>query len=139
MMDGGRTIVLADDDEDDRKLARQALKDGEVTWTLHTVNDGIELLDYLRRSPRPDLVLLDLNMPRMDGHEALHAIKRDPELRAIPVVIFSTSTAEDDVLQAYDAGSNSYIAKPRTYPALVDTLRSFSQYWTGTAELPPTA
>src|SRR4051794_18536761 len=139
-------IVMAEDDEDDQLLARAAIKDADLDAWLQTVADGAELLDYLKRrgahsregaAPRPGLVLLDLNMPRMGGHEALQAIKQDPELRAIPVVVFTTSTAEEDIARTYDAGGNTFITKPRNYPALVDTMRSFRRYWQDTASLPP--
>lgn len=141
-------IVMADDDEDDRVLAGEAIKDAQMRARLSTVNDGAELLDYLKGrgahaggdgAPRPALVLLDLNMPRMNGHEALAAIKQDPELRAIPVVVFTTSTSHDDIARAYDEGVNTYITKPRDYPELVDTMRSFSRYWQDTASLPSAA
>ncbi len=141
-------IVLAEDDEDDRILAGEAIRDAELRARLRTVNDGAELLDYLRhrglhadpqQAPRPALVLLDLNMPRMNGHEALREIKQDPALRAIPVVVFTTSTSEDDIARSYDQGGNSFITKPRDYPALVDTMKSFSRYWAHTVSLPAAA
>jgi CheY-like chemotaxis protein len=141
-------ILLADDDEDDRVLIEEALKDSQMRARLRTVEDGEELLDYLKRRGeygegevprRPELVLLDLNMPRVNGHEALERIKQDPELRSIPVIVFTTSTSEDDVERSYDAGCNTYITKPRSYPDLIDVMKTFSKYWSATATLPPPA
>jgi CheY-like chemotaxis protein len=139
------TILMAEDDEDDRLMAQDALAEGRVESDLRFVRDGEELLQYLRHegaygdpasAPRPALVLLDLNMPKVDGREALAAIKGDPALRAIPVVILTTSKAEEDVLRAYDLGVNSFITKPVTYARLVETMSTFAAYWLDTAELP---
>jgi CheY-like chemotaxis protein len=148
MTDGARsiTILMADDDPDDRLLAAEALREGRVPNDLRFVENGEELLDYLRRrgrwanpsdSPRPGLVLLDLNMPRMDGREALAEIKADPQLRRIPVVVLTTSRAEADVTRSYDLGANSFIAKPVTFGGLVDAMRTLGRYWMETVELPP--
>jgi CheY-like chemotaxis protein len=132
------TILLADDDEDDRLMTRDALRDARLHNDLRMVIDGVELLAYLRRegeyadpdaSPRPGLILLDLNMPRMDGREALAEIKRDPDLRKIPVVVLTTSKAEEDVLRTYDLGVNSFITKPVTFLGLVEVMKVFSRYW----------
>ena len=118
------TILLADDDADDRMLARDALKESRLANELHEVVDGEDLLDYLRQrgryaepglAPRPGLILLDLNMPRKDGREALAEIKRDPSLRCIPVVVLTTSQAEQDIFGTYDLGANSFISKPVTF------------------------
>jgi CheY-like chemotaxis protein len=141
---GEITILLAEDDEDDRVLTRAALHEAKHNAVLHTVGDGAELLEYLRRcgdedSPRPNLILLDLNMPRMDGHEALAKIKQDPDLRSIPVVVLTTSTAQEDIASSYDLGANSYISKPTGFLSFVDTMRGFARYWTETVELPPVA
>jgi CheY-like chemotaxis protein len=142
------TILLADDDEDDRLMTRQALRDARLTNPLRTVNDGVELMAYLRRegqyadpaeSPRPGMILLDLNMPRMDGREALAAIKEDPELRSIPVVVLTTSKAEEDVLRTYDLGVNSFITKPVTFLGLVEVMKVFSRYWLEIVDLPEDA
>jgi CheY-like chemotaxis protein len=142
------TILLADDDEDDRLITRQALRDARLTNPLRTVNDGVELMAYLRRegqyadpaeSPRPGMILLDLNMPRMDGREALAAIKEDPELRSIPVVVLTTSKAEEDVLRTYDLGVNSFITKPVTFLGLVEVMKVFSRYWLEIVDLPEDA
>lgn len=139
------TILCADDDEDDRLMTRDALLEGRLSNDLRFVADGVELMDYLRRrgsfappvaAPRPGLILLDLNMPRMDGREALEAIKSDPELRSIPVVVLTTSKAEEDVLRSYDLGVNSFITKPVTFSALVDVMKVFTRYWLQIVELP---
>ena len=148
MTEGARsiTILMADDDPDDRLLAAEALRESRVSNDLRFVENGEELLDYLRRrgrgadpshSPRPGLVLLDLNMPRMDGREALAEMKADPELRRIPVVVLTTSRAETDVARSYDLGANSFIAKPVTFGGLVDAMRVLGRYWIEIVELPP--
>lgn len=140
------TILMADDDPDDRLLAAEALRESRVANDLRFVEDGEQLLDYLRRrgrwadpalSPRPGVVLLDLNMPRMDGREALAAIKADPALRRIPIVVLTTSRAEADVLRSYDLGANSFITKPVTFGGLVDAMRVMGRYWIEIVQLPP--
>ena len=138
------TILMADDDPDDRELAREALAESRVLNDLHTVNDGAELLEYLRqegrfeggKAPRPDLILLDLNMPKLDGREALGALKKDPRFRSIPVVVLTTSRAEEDVARSYDLGANSFISKPVTFAGLVDVMRELGRYWVVIVELP---
>lgn len=139
------TILMADDDEDDRLLTLDALNEGRVLNNLHCVEDGVELLAYLRRegkfsdpasSPRPSLILLDLNMPRMDGREALQEIKADPDLRGIPVVILTTSKEEEDMLRGYDLGAASYITKPVNFEGLVELMKSLGRYWIEIVELP---
>jgi len=139
-------ILLADDDEDDCLLARDALAESRLANELRTVGDGVELLEYLRRegpyadaaaSPRPGVILLDLNMPRMDGREALEAIKADPDLRRIPVVVMTTSQAEEDVVRSYDLGASSFITKPITFEGLVDVMRGLGTYWIEIVQLPP--
>ena len=134
------TILMADDDEDDRLLALDALKEGRVLNNLHCVEDGVELLEYLRRegkfadpatSPRPSLILLDL-----DGREALQHIKADPNLRSIPVVILTTSKEEEDMIRGYDLGAASYITKPVNFEGLVDLMRAIGRYWIEFVELP---
>jgi CheY-like chemotaxis protein len=142
------TILMADDDVDDRDLTRDAMRknhlDGELKW----VEDGEELLDYLNRrgrfsdpkaAPRPGLILLDLNMPRMDGREALREIKADPELRRIPIIVLSTSSAEEDVQRSYDLGANCFITKPGTFERLVEVIRVLGEHWLQTATLPRTS
>lgn len=139
------TILLADDDEDDRVLAQEALKESRLANDLHMVEDGEELLDYLYRrgryeapssSPRPGLILLDLNMPKMDGREALKEIKSDASLRQIPVVVLTTSQAEEDIYRTYDLGANSFITKPVMFESLVRVMRDLGNYWFEIVELP---
>jgi CheY-like chemotaxis protein len=138
------TILMADDDLDDRELARDALAESRVLNDLHAVNDGAELLEYVRHegrytaenAPRPDLILLDLNMPKVDGREALAALKKDPKLRSIPVVILTTSRAEEDIVRSYDLGANSFISKPVTFAGLVEVMRELGRYWVVIVELP---
>ena len=140
------TILMADDDPDDRLLARMALERQGMHGVLRTVDDGEELMDYLHRrgayadpasSPRPHLVLLDLNMPRMDGREALQALKSDPSLRQIPVVVLTTSRSDEEVFRSYDLGANSFVTKPVTFDELVAVLQRLDLYWLRTVSLPP--
>lgn len=139
------TILMADDDEDDRLLAKDALEECRLANDLHFVIDGEELMDYLYhrgkytqliKSPRPGLILLDLNMPKKDGREALQEIKADPELRPIPVIVLTTSKAEEDIYRTYDLGANSYIAKPVTFESLVSVMKTLGKYWFEIVELP---
>jgi CheY-like chemotaxis protein len=141
------TILLADDDPEDRMLARDALEESRVANKLDMVVDGEELMDYLNRrgsfeslqgTPLPGLILLDLNMPRKDGREALREIKGDPNLRRIPVVVLTTSRAEEDIYRTYDLGVNSFITKPVTFDGLVDVIKVLSSYWVEFVELPAT-
>jgi CheY-like chemotaxis protein len=141
------TILMADDDEDDRLLTQDALAESRVLNELHFVEDGVELLEYLERkgkfedkgsSPRPGLILLDLNMPRMDGREALQAIKANPNLKGIPVVILTTSKQEEDMVKGYDLGAASYITKPVTFDGLVELMKALGKYWVEFVELPST-
>ena len=138
---------MADDDPDDRLLAKDALAECKLPGELHFVEDGEELLDYLHRrgkftggphasAPRPGLILLDLNMPKKDGREALREIKSHPELRKIPVVVLTTSKADIDVAQIYDLGANSFISKPVTFDSLVKVMRILGNYWCDIVELP---
>jgi CheY-like chemotaxis protein len=147
MTESGRQIIilLADDDPDDRMLIKDALEESRLLNTLHCVEDGEELMDYLHRrgrysslagSPRPGIILLDLNMPRKDGREALAEIKRHPELRTIPVVVLTTSKAEEDIYRTYDLGVNSYISKPVTFEGLVEVMKGLGKYWIEIVELP---
>ncbi len=140
------TILLADDDEEDRFLTRDALHESRLPSELRFVEDGEELMDYLRHrgryelaesAPVPGLVLLDLNMPRKDGREALAEIKSDPTLRSIPVVVLTTSKRDEDLQQSYLAGANSYIVKPVTFEGLVDAMRGLKEYWLEIVTLPP--
>jgi CheY-like chemotaxis protein len=139
------TILLADDDPDDRMLTRDAFEESRLRNTLEMVEDGEELMNYLNHCgrysgdsarPRPGLILLDLNMPRKDGREALKEIKSNPELRRIPIVVLTTSKAEEDILRTYDLGVNSFVVKPVTFEALVDVLKTIGKYWFEIVELP---
>lgn len=138
------TILLADDDADDRMLALEALAESRLVNDLRFVEDGEQLLDYLYRrnryetedAPRPGLILLDLNMPRKDGREALREIKADPNLRCIPIVVLTTSQAEEDIYRTYDLGVNSFITKPVTFEGLVQVMRVLGRYWFEIVELP---
>jgi CheY-like chemotaxis protein len=142
----GFPILMADDDEDDRELARDALLEARVVNELLFVVDGQELLDYLRRdgayadpsvhAPRPGIILLDLNMPKKNGREALAEIKADESLRRIPIVVLTTSSDEQDVLSTYDLGANSFITKPVTFGGLVDVMRAWGRYWFEIVDLP---
>lgn len=143
---GSRIVILmADDDADDRMLTRDALEESRVLNDLRFVEDGEELMEYLTRqgkysdpelSPRPGLILLDLNMPKKDGREALKEIKADPELRRIPIVVMTTSKAEEDVFRSYDFGANSFITKPVTFDRLVELMKALGNYWVEFVELP---
>jgi CheY-like chemotaxis protein len=141
---GSITILMADDDADDRMLAADAMRESRLGNTLRCVEDGQELMDYLMRrgkyaiidAPRPGLILLDLNMPRKDGRQALEEIKSDPDLRRIPVVILTTSKSEEDVFRSYDLGANSFITKPVTFDGLVEIVRALGTYWFKIVELP---
>ena len=139
------TILIADDDADDRMMASEALEESRLANDLRFVEDGEELLEYLHRrgafadpasAPRPGLILLDLNMPRMDGREALREIKSDPSLRSIPVVVLTTSKAEEDIYRTYDLGVNSFITKPVQFEGLVEVMRALGKYWFEIVELP---
>ncbi len=139
------TILMADDDEDDRLLAREAMMEGRILNEVHFVEDGVQLMAYLRGSekyedrvlyPLPGLILLDLNMPKKDGRAALAEIKQDKVLRRIPVVILTTSRAEEDMLKGYDLGAASYITKPVTFDALVELMQTLGKYWVEFVELP---
>jgi CheY-like chemotaxis protein len=137
---------MADDDEEDRQLTQEALVEARLTNDLRFVVDGEDLLDYLNHrgkyanggtdAPTPGIILLDLNMPRKDGREALAEIKATPELRAIPVVVLTTSRAEEDVFRTYDLGVNSFITKPVTFAGLVEVVQGFSRYWFEIVDLP---
>jgi len=140
------SILLADDDPDDRKLTQDAFAENRLANILHCVEDGEELMDYLHRRGKyddllgealPGLILLDLNMPRKDGREALKEIKADPELRRIPIVVLTTSKAEEDIVRTYDLGVNSYVTKPVTFKSLVELVKVLGRYWFEVVELPP--
>lgn len=136
-------LLMAEDDMEDQMLVRKAFERSHLANALTIVNDGEELLDYLHRrgaygdAPRPDLILLDLNMPRMDGREALALIKATPELRTIPVIVLTTSSADEDIIRSYDLGVSSYIQKPVTFEKLVEVVTALGRYWFDIVRLPP--
>lgn len=141
------TILMADDDLDDCELTQRALKEARILNPIRFVHDGQQLLDYLHRrgrfadpeeSPSPALILLDLNMPRVDGREALKAIKDDPGLRKIPIVALTTSSADEDIHRSYDLGVNSYITKPVRFQSMVDVMATIGSYWLEIVALPDT-
>ena len=137
-------ILMADDDPDDRMLMKEALEENKFPHSVHFVADGAELLDYLykrgrfgfEQTFRPNLILLDLNMPKIDGLEVLAYIKADAGLKKIPVIIFTTSVAEQDIIKAYDLGVNSFICKPSGFDKLVEVVREIGNYWFGIVTLP---
>ena len=136
-------ILLVEDNPGDVRLTREALKEGKVLNTLHVVGDGIEALDFLRHKapyvkvPHPDIILLDLNLPRMDGRELLAEIKSDPNLRRIPVVILTTSKAEEDIIKSYDLHANCYITKPVDLDQFITVVKSVEEFWFTIVKLPP--
>jgi CheY-like chemotaxis protein len=140
------TILMADDDPDDRRLTKEAFEESHLVNDLRFVEDGEELLDYLNRrgkytdpdsAPWPAILLLDLNMPRKDGREALEELKKDPRFRGIRVVVMTTSKAEEDVVRTYNLSATSYITKPVTFERLVEVIRTLGKYWLEIVELPP--
>ena len=136
------TILMAEDDPEDQMLVKEAFRDAHLKNPLVIVEDGEELLDYLHRrgkhadAERPDLLLLDLNMPKKDGREALEEIKDDPSLRSIPVIVLTTSGAEEDILNSYNIGVCSYIRKPVTFGKMLDVMQTMGKYWFEIVELP---
>jgi len=139
------SILMADDDEDDCLMTKEALEEAKVENNIYFVKDGEDLMDYLyhrgsysdeEKFPRPGLILLDLNMPRKDGREALGEIKADPTLRQIPIVVLTTSKAEEDVYRTYDLGVNSFITKPVLFEGLVEVMKTLSHYWFSIVKLP---
>jgi len=139
------TILMADDDEDDRLMTKEALEEARLANEIRFVEDGEELMDYLHQrgtyeggdnAPRPGLILLDLNMPKKDGREALREIKADPHLRQIPIVVMTTSKAEEDIYKSYDLGVNSFITKPVSFDGMVFVITTLAQYWFQIVKLP---
>ena len=139
------SLLVAEDDPEDRMLTQDALEESQVANQLHFVVNGEELLDFLYQRkefadkeayPRPGLILLDLNMPKKDGREALAEIKADPDLRRIPVVVLTTSKAEEDILRTYNLGVSSFITKPVSFDGLVEVMQTLSKYWFEIVELP---
>jgi CheY-like chemotaxis protein len=139
------TILMADDDLEDQMLVRNAWQKSRLSNDLRFVDDGEQLMDYLYRrgayadpndSPRPGVILLDLNMPKKDGYEALEEIKNDPDLRRIPVVVLTTSKAEEDIIRSYNLGVSGFITKPVTFGGLVEAIKALRRYWFEIVELP---
>lgn len=138
-------VLLAEDDPDDRMLTRRAFEKSEFDGELRTVENGEDLIHYLRKegkyadtddAPRPGLILLDLNMPRLDGRDALRTIKADSDFRRIPVVVFTTSDATHDILQCYDLGASAFVTKPVTFDGLQSAIRKLGDFWFDVARLP---
>lgn len=136
-------ILLVDDDEGDILLAKRALQNGKIFNTMHVAKDGVEAMNYLKQqgefadAPRPDLVLLDLNMPRKDGREVLADIKRDPDLRSIPVVVLTTSDSDQDIVNMYDLHANCYVTKPVDLEQFTKIVKEIKDFWFSVVKLPP--
>ena len=136
-------VLLVEDDEGDVLITREALAEGKVLNRLHVVGDGVEAVDFLRRkkphanATRPDLILLDLNLPKRDGHQVLADIKGDADLRRIPVVVLSTSSADEDILRSYDLHANAYVTKPVDFDRFVDVIRRIDDFFISVVNLPP--
>lgn len=139
------TILMADDDSEDRMLAKEALDESRLANEINFVEDGHELLEYLfnrgkysdkKKYPKPGIILLDLNMPKKDGRQALKEIKAEKTLRSIPVIVLTTSKAEEDIIKTYDLGVNSFITKPISFQGLVDVMKAIGKYWFEIVELP---
>ena len=137
-------VLLVEDDEGDVLMTREALDEGKVFNRLSVVGDGVEAIAYLRReqpyadATRPDLVLLDLNLPRRDGRQVLAEVKTDPDLRRIPIVVLTTSEAEEDVLRSYDLHANAYVTKPVDFDRFVEVIRQIDDFWISVVRLPGT-
>ena len=142
-MNGSIDILLVEDNEGDAHLTREALKRARVRNRVHTTSDGVEAMQFLRRegtyadAPRPDLILLDLNLPNMDGREVLEAIKADPALKPIPVVVVTSSAAEQDILKSYDLNANCYVTKPVDLQQFLHVIGSVGDFWLDIVKLPP--
>ena len=145
MLDDNRPveILLVEDNPGDERLTREALKEGKVYSNLHWAKDGVEALEFLRRRgrfadvPRPDIILLDLNLPKKDGREVLEDVKNDPELKRIPVVVLTTSKADEDVLRSYDLHANCYVTKPVDLEKFIQVVKSIDRFWLTVVTLPP--
>jgi chemotaxis family two-component system response regulator Rcp1 len=136
-------ILLVEDNPGDVRLTQEALKEGKVYNNLHWAKDGVEALEFLQRrgkhanAPRPDIILLDLNLPKKDGREVLSVIKRDDELKQIPVVVLTTSKAEEDVLKSYELHANCYVTKPVDLEKFIHVVQSIDRFWLSVVTLPP--
>lgn len=145
LLNNSITILMADDDPEDRMLTKDALDESRLSNTINFVEDGQELMDYLLNKgkyidkvkyPKPGIILLDLNMPKKDGREALKEIKAERSLRSIPIIILTTSKAEEDIVRTYDLGVNSFITKPVSFDGLVSVMKALGKYWFEIVELP---
>jgi CheY-like chemotaxis protein len=136
-------VLLVEDDEGDVLMTREALTEGKVINRLNVVNDGVEAVEYLRRSgpyegaTRPDLILLDLNLPKKDGRQVLEEVKNDDSLRRIPVIVLTTSAADEDILRSYDLHANAYVTKPVDFDRFVDVIRQIDDFFISVVRLPP--
>jgi CheY-like chemotaxis protein len=136
-------ILLVEDNPGDVRLTKEALKEGKVFSNLHTVKDGVEAMEFLRRQgkfssvPRPDIILLDLNLPKKDGREVLQEIKSDEQLKRIPVVVLTTSKAEEDVLRTYNLHANCYVTKPVDLEKFMVVVKTIDSFWLTVVTLPP--
>lgn len=141
------TILMAEDDPDDRMLVQEAFEESRLKNELHFVEDGEQIMAYLRHeqgynkdnAPRPAVIMLDLNMPRKDGREVLNELKNDPKLMHIPVIVLTTSEAEEDIVRSYCSGAAGFVVKPVTFQRLVDVLRTIGDYWLEIVQLPATS
>jgi CheY-like chemotaxis protein len=136
-------ILLAEDNPGDVKLTEKALEQGKILNNLHVVTDGVEAMEFLRQEgeyadePRPDLILLDLNMPRMDGQEVMEEMDGDPELRRIPVVVLTSSAAEEDIVKSYELTANAYLTKPVDFEGFSDIVSRIEDFWFSVVKMPP--
>jgi len=136
-------ILLAEDNPGDAKLTQKAFEEGNILNNLHIVENGVEAMDFLKQrgdyedKARPDLVLLDLNMPKKDGWDVLEEINEDPELRRIPVIVLTSSEAESDIVKSYELQANAYLSKPVDYSGFMDVVRSLEEFWLSVVKMPP--
>ncbi|GAA0662193.1 response regulator [Natronoarchaeum mannanilyticum] len=136
-------ILLVEDNPGDVRLTEEAFREGQIKNTLHVVNDGVEALAFLRQrgeyaeAPRPDIVLLDLNLPRKDGDEVLDEIREDSDLEAIPVVVLTSSEAQEDIVQSYELKANAFLTKPVDPEEFIEVVRTFQEFWLSVVRLPP--
>ena len=136
-------ILLVEDNPGDVRLTLEALREGRIANQLHVAHDGEDAIDFARRqgshadAPRPDLILLDLNLPKKDGREVLEELKNDPDLHRIPVIVLTTSSAEEDILRSYDLHANCFISKPIGYDDFIAAVRSIENFWLKLVQLPP--
>lgn len=136
-------VLLAEDNPGDARLTEKAFEQGNILNNLHIVEDGVEAMKFLRQEdeyrekPRPDLVLLDLNMPRKDGWDVLEEIKEDPVLARIPVIVLTSSEAEEDIVKSYDLQANAYLTKPVDFQGFIDIVNGFEEFWLSVVKMPP--